>query len=204
MPAPCEPWGDRREHCCCNRTPGAAALPHSSPACPHFLPHSHKILMLLFKVWALFQEDFQDCRQGSGDALTSVWSVSPGWSEIPGMPRAHQPVSSVWGCSIPSSKSQSAEFNILFITPRDKFIFVSISFTDKWQYHAGTQGPWKSQGEVKLFSLLVLFFNSFGSFVFHAEEIGAIKKILHLSYNAFLFCYALKLCFLKITMVFLL
>lgn len=70
-------------HRCCNATPGTAALPLSSQGCPHFMPQSHEILMLLFKVWAFFQEDFQDCRQGSGDALTSVWSVSPRRSELP-------------------------------------------------------------------------------------------------------------------------
>lgn len=118
-------------HRCCNATPGTAALPLSSQGCPHFMPQSHEILMLLFKVWAFFQEDFQDCRQGSGDALTSVWSVSPRRSELPSKTGAHQPVSSVWRCSIPSSKSQRAEFNVLFITSRDKFIFVSITFTGK-------------------------------------------------------------------------
>lgn len=48
-------------------------------------------------------------------------------------------------------------------------------------------------GRSEAFLPSTYFFNSFASFVFQAEEMGAIKKILHLSYNAFSLCYELKL-----------
>lgn len=59
---------------------GLLALPPSLAAASLPTPHATESQdpHALFKVWAFFQEDFQDCRQGSGDVLTSVWSVSPG------------------------------------------------------------------------------------------------------------------------------
>lgn len=181
MSAPCGTVGTEG-HRCCNRTPGTAALPRSTqPA--HTSCQSHKIPTLLFKVWAFFQEDFQDCRQGSGDVLMSVWSLSPGWSELPSMPGALQPVSRVWRCSTPHSKSQSAEFNVLFTTPRDKFIFLSFSFAAKCCIEEEFKAK-ENHREKWSFSPFYFFlsFYSFGSFVLQAEETDVIKKVLHLSY----------------------
>lgn len=176
---------------------GLLALPPSLTAAQpaHASCHSHKILMLHFKVWAHFQEDFQDCRQGSGDALTSVWSVSPGWWEFPGMPGAHQPVSSVWRCSIPSSKSRTAGLNILFISPRDKFIFVSISFTSKCcikqelKAHRNHREKWSFSPFYFFISFLFIWFICFASWG------NWCHKKYYMSYHAFSFCSALKLCF---------
>ena len=190
-------------HCCCG-IDGATLRPNSL----RFVPPSHKLLVLHFKVWALPPQDFQDCRQGGGAAFMPVWSVSSGWLEAPASA----------GAASSSTRSQRAEFAALFITPRAKLISVSISFTDnrrikqELKAHRNHRERW-SLAHFYLF----LSFYLFGSFVL--QETSKLKtanqsaiwrnrchqeNLICLANNLFSFWYPLKSRFLKMTTVFLL
>lgn len=154
-----------------------------------FMPLSHKILVLLLKVWALFQGDFQDCRQGGGATLNvnlecQLWQL-----------RASRYAQSAWGrvqrlqvqrSAVQGAREQSLMCCLSLPGPN---LFLRLSVSQRTVVSSRNSGPTESQGGWSLAHFFLSFY-SFGIFVVQAtskskttnqsqfEETNAIKKIL--------------------------
>lgn len=195
----------------CDVTPGITSA--AQTGCPRFMPSSRDILVLLLKVWALFEEDFQDCSEGSGAALVSIWSVSSGWSELPRTPRARHPMSSISKWSLQQYQEPESRVQCTLYHPQCH-IFVSISFTDnsptqqELEAHGNHRERW---GLAHFYFFLFIWFICFASnfYTENCESIRNLRKpmpwrkyyLLGEQFISLPIC--IKIVFLKMSVVFL-